>query len=203
MKLIKMFGICALAALMAMAFVGAGSAMAEPTSLCTEDPGEGEVCSEGKWLTHLHEATAAGAPAVMKTSILTFKCDVLSLGNMVKGLGKPLEIEGNITVSNCSSGCLASEISVQLLAKVLRSGHESADVEIEVEGNVHCGLLLNCNYDASGVLGHTIGALLSSAKNGETSFEEQTLNKTGGLLCPKTAELSVLTSPLSAFYVTG
>ncbi len=59
MKLIKMFGLAVLAALMAMAFVGTGSAMAESTSLCTEDPGEGKACPEGKSLTHLHETTAA------------------------------------------------------------------------------------------------------------------------------------------------
>ena len=54
MNPIKMFGLAALAALMAMAFVGVNSAMGEETALCKADE---NPCAAENIITHVHETT--------------------------------------------------------------------------------------------------------------------------------------------------
>jgi hypothetical protein len=192
-KPLNMLGLLALAALMAMAFVGAGTAMAESTALCSEDlgEGEGEICPEESIITHVHETTGAGAPAILKTNVITVKCDVLFLG----------ELSGHFTYTNCNGGCEVKEVSSSASIELLRLGHELADVGYEVEWNVQCGLFIDCTYSGEGLEGHALGPLLASTKNGQIRIEEQAVKKVSGSFCPKTAELSILTSPLSATYI--
>ena len=64
MKSIKLFGLAALAAMMAMAFIGASSAMAETTQLCKVDE---PLCAAGN-VAHIHETTLSGKPAVLLSS---------------------------------------------------------------------------------------------------------------------------------------
>jgi hypothetical protein len=73
MKPIKMFSLTALAALMAMAFLGASLAMAEPTTLCSEDITECEP------ITHVHEESVGHA--LILSSFTTVECEVLFLGD--------------------------------------------------------------------------------------------------------------------------
>jgi len=203
-KLIKMFGLAAMAALMAMAFVGAGSAMAESTALCTTMPGSGahEVCPAGNLVAHVHEANLEGNPAVLLSSA-TVKCDVLFLGDVTSAnnLGNPLVISGKFTYTNCSCGSV-EETSASSTIKVLKLGHELADVTGEGKVHVNC-IGINCEYTGEGLLGHALGPLLSEETNGEVRVEEQETKKVaGGFLCPKTAKLDILTTPLSPTYIT-
>src|SRR6185436_7346086 len=113
-----MLGLAALAALMAMAFVGASSAMAEGTSLST---GDGSGCGS----THVHETSTSKAKLL--TTFLTVECDVLFLGDALSTLGAPLAIHGKFTYTNCG-GCEATEENGPAEIKVLRLGHETADI---------------------------------------------------------------------------
>ena len=209
-KPIKMLGLAALAALPAMAFAGATSAMAEPTSLCKKDMSvtENEVeelepigCPEGSEITHVHEATLEGAQAVLKTSLLTIKCDVLFLGDAFEGSSEPLEIEGNFTYTNCG-GCTVEEVSAHSLITVLRLGHELGDVEGEGEVLAEC-TGLHCVYKAQGLRAHALGPLLSSETNGGVSLAEQILPKVSGTFCPKESKLTISTTPLEKTYLTN
>jgi len=208
-RLIKMFGLAALAALMAVAFAGATSAMAESTSLCQEDtstienPKTGELepkeCSGGKTVTHVHETTLEGAQAVLKTSLLTIKCDVLFLGDTVAETSEPLEITGNFTYTNCGS-CTVEEVSEHSLIKVSRQGHELAAVEGEGQVLAECSGF-HCVYNGEGLVGHALGPLLSSETNGGVSLVEQKAQKVSGLLCPKESKLTISTTPLEKTYL--
>ncbi len=198
MKQIKMFGLAALAALMAMAFVGASSAMAEETALCKSE-GVEEACPI---ITHVHETTLTGKKAVLKTSIVTVECDVLFLGDMVgEGLEalNPLVIKGKFTYTNCGS-CTATEENGPAQIKVLREGHETASVTGEGLVHVECSGL-NCRYTGTGLKGTAKGPLLSTETNGEVSLTEQTTNKESGLFCPSTSKLSITTTPLEKAYI--
>src|SRR5690349_18166963 len=55
---IKMLGPAVLAALLVMAFAGASSAMAEPTTLCSADE---NPCSEKSVVLHVHETSVGKA----------------------------------------------------------------------------------------------------------------------------------------------
>jgi len=195
----KMFGLAALAALMAMAFAGASSVMAETTKLCSSDMEASDTeiaCSE---VTHIHETTLSGTKAKLLTSIVNVECDVLFLGDATAGA--PLVVEGNFTYTNCGS-CTVEEVGGGVEIKVLKLGHETSDVTGEGEVHVNCSGL-NCTYNGEGLLGTGKGPLLSSETNGSVVISEQVAKKVSGLFCPSTSKLDITTTPLSKTYITS
>src|SRR6478672_6554514 len=83
------------AVLIAMAFLGTSSAMAESTQLCKADE---SPCAEGKVIKHVHEETLTGAKAKLLSSLGTVECNLLFLGDTL-GSGSPLVIHGHLTYS--------------------------------------------------------------------------------------------------------
>jgi hypothetical protein len=207
MKPIRIFGLAALAALMAMAFVGASSALAESTSLCDTDPGTGatEACPSGHLVTSVHETSVGKAKLL--TSFGPVECNALFSGTIATTLAKPLVISGNFTYSNCTLGgssCTATEENGPAEIKVLKEGHETASVTGEGLVHVICGKAIDCSYTGAGLKATAKGPLLASQENGEVSLSEQVTSKeAGGFLCPKSAKLDITMTPLSATYITG
>jgi hypothetical protein len=193
-----MLGLAALAALMAMAFVGASSAMAESTQLCSGDP-TGSGC--GTAVTHVHETTLAGEAnqGILLSKVIDVRCDVLFLGDTL-GLGAPLIIHGHFTYSGCSGGCVVTEESADSLIEVLKLSHETADVTGEGEVRVHCGFFINCVYNGEELKATAKGPLLSSETNGEATINGQETNRVSGF-CPEHAFLDIKTTPLVATYI--
>jgi hypothetical protein len=197
MKAVKMFGLAVLAALMAMAFVGASSAMAESTALCATDP---EPCEA---VTHVHEESVGKAKLV--TSLGTTECNVLYLGD-VKSAGSPLVLSGGFTYTNCVLGgtsCTATEENGPSEIKVLREGHETS--KVTGEGLVHLvckNAGIDCSYNGTGLVGTGKGPLLSTQANGEVTLIGQiTTKEVGGFLCPKESKLTITTTPLEKTYI--
>ncbi|HET7485779.1 MAG TPA: hypothetical protein VFJ64_10455 [Solirubrobacterales bacterium] len=196
-----MLGLVALAALMAMAFVGAGSAMAA-AHLCASDK---EECASQ--LAHVHETSVGKAILLASPKV---ECNVLFLGDVEEVFfgegeeeseeGKTV-VEGNFTYSSCTSGCTVSEQSASSVLEVERTGHETAEVIGEGEVHVNC-TGINCYYNREGLVGTAKGALLATQKNGEVSLQEQTLHKVKGTFCPSTAKLDITTTPLETVYIS-
>ena len=212
MKSIKLIGFAALAALMAMAFVGASSAMATSTALCKEDTLNltEEKCPAGKLVTHVHEATLAGSPATLLSSAGNIACDVLFLGDTLNsGLANPLKIHGHWTYENCvrlkifggTEPCTVLEVSADALIEVLKEGHETAKVTGNAEINLHCGSIINCTYDGENLVATAKGPLLSTMLNGDVTITNQTTHRTAGSLCPETGKLDIMTTPLEHTYI--
>ena len=204
MKPLKILGLAALAALVAMAFVGATSAMAESTALCQSDEG---TCAEANRVSHIHEATSEGSKAFL-LSFVKVECDVLFLGDVQNAgnLGNPLEILGDFTWSNCKTSggtsCTVAEVSgTDTKISVLKSGHELAAVTGAGEFTFKCTPLISCTYNWTGLQAHAFGPLLSEAENGETKLEKQVLNRVKGF-CPETSELDLLTTSLEIEVIT-
>jgi hypothetical protein len=203
-KAIKMIGLTALTALLAMAFVGATSAMAESTALCSVDE---DPCALANQLGSVHEVSVGKMKRL--TSIGTTECDVLFSGTIATKLANPLVINGSFTYTNCKlggSGCTLTEENGPAVIKVLRESHETAKVTFEVEVHVVCAGFIDCTYNGENLIATAKGPLLSAQvpDNGEASLSEQTLTKiAGGFLCPKTAKLDIVTSPLVATYISG
>jgi hypothetical protein len=195
-KAIKMVGLAALAALMAMAFVGASSAMAESTTLCKNDATKCSI------VAHIHETSVGKAKLL--TSIGTTECNALFLGD-VKSEGAPLVISGSFTYSNCTLGgssCTATEENGPSEIKVLKTGVETS--KVTGEGLVHlvCGSTIDCSYTGTGLEGTGKGPLASTQTNGEVTISEaKTAKEAGGFLCPKESKLDITTTPLAATYI--
>lgn len=193
-----MLGLAALAALMAMAFVGASSAMASSTQLCSTDPATS--CTA---VTHVHETTLAGHKAVLKTSSTTVECDVLFLSTTggVGALGAPQVIKGNFTYSNCG-GCTVTEENGPVEIKVLKTATETGTVTGEGLVKVVCSGFFTCSYNGEGLSGAAKGPLASTETNGEVKLVEQLTQEEGEkFFCPDEAKLTITTTPLAATYI--
>jgi hypothetical protein len=196
MKPIKMFGIATLAALMAMAFVGASSAMSEPTVLCKADESS---CSGANTVTAVHEVSVG--KATLLSSAINVECIVLFSSSTVTP-GAPEIITGNFAYSSCNSGCVVTEESAHSTIEVLKEGHETGKVTGEGLVHVNCSGFIDCSYNGVGLTGAAKGPLLSTQANGEVTLSGQKTNKeTGGFLCPKEAKLDITTTPLTATYI--
>lgn len=203
MKSIKMFGLAALAALMAMAFAGASSAMAESTVLCKADE---SPCAAGNKITHIHELTAS--VSVFDSPFGFLLCNELFLGD-VTGTGPSLTMSGTTTYTNCvrhTTGnpepCLFAEVNGPSSRTVTKTGHETAAVTIKREVKVKCGVFINCVYNGEGLEGTAKGPLLSSETNGEVLFDKQVMHKVSGI-CPSEIKLSTTTTSLEAIYISS
>jgi hypothetical protein len=201
-KSIKMLGLAAIAALMAMAFVGASSAMAtDATALCTADE---SPCADANLATHVHETTN-GTKATLLSSTLNVECEVLFLGDVQNDAttGKklaentPLIIKGNFTYSSCNSGCTVSEENGPVTIKVLHTGAEESEVTGEGLVHVNCSGFINCRYTGTGLKGLGLGPLLAGG-NGSVSLSGQETTKESGSLCPSKAFLDITTTALTA-----
>lgn len=199
MKPIKTFGLTTLMALTTMAFAGVSSATAESTALCREDR---SVCGGGATVTHVHAVTVAGTKATLLSAVKV-ECDGLFLGTAESGLASPLEVFGEVTYSNCTSGCTVTEENGPAEVKVLKSGHELASVTFKLLLHVVCSGFMNCRYSGEGLSGYFKGPLLSSAGNGEFTAEKQPVTRESGVLCPSKGEIDIVGTPLDALYITG
>jgi hypothetical protein len=189
-KPIKMFGLAALAALLAMALVGAGSAMAEDTILCSNDS-----TSSCTATSSVHEVSVGKAKLLASPEV---QCNVLFESTSVGAAGAPQVIEGHFTYTNC--GCTVKEkAGTTAKISVLKEGHEIASVTGEAEIIVTC-FGIECTYKGTGLKGTAKGPLLSTEANGETNLSEQEVSGKGAF-CPSKGKLDIKTTPLAAAYI--
>lgn len=200
MRSIKMFGLAALVALMAMTVVGAPAAMAEPAALCGLDFEKEEANEEEcEPIVHVHETSVGKAKLL--TSIGTIECETLFLGDEVEEAEATLELKGNFTYTNCGS-CEINEENGPAVVRLLYIEHETGEVSVKGLIKVICGSSINCAFNTEGLKGTVKGALLSTQENGDFSSQGQTINKeVGGFLCPKTTKLDITTTPLKSTFV--
>lgn len=202
MKAIKMFGSSVLATLVATAFIAAGSAMAENTTLCTVDE---NPCAIANQLGSVHEVSVG--KATLLTSAFNVECNVLFSGEIPTRLAEPLVIIGTFSYSNCevgSSSCTLTEENGPAELKVSKGKKEErATVTGEYLVHLACGVI-DCSYTGVGLIAVAKGPLISTQSNGETLMQEQSLAKeAGGLICPKETKLDITTTPLTATYISS
>lgn len=198
MRLIKMLGLTAIAAVAAMAFVGVSSAMAESTAFCAEDSAE-STCPPGKTISHVHMIDPA---LVMLNPIQNLTCEVLYLGEIEGSLGSPLVARGKLTITKCAAGCEIKEVSSEGEGNILKTGTELAEITMEGEVLAKCALVLHCVYNAANLVGHVLGGLTTKAgERGHLTFSEAPVEKVSGLLCPNVTSMDALFETLGKFYI--
>jgi hypothetical protein len=196
MKLIKMLGLAAMAAMVAMAFVGVSSAMAEPDSIVLCKKAE-LICEEKDWWPNPTKIHAHAKEPKLLSSIGTIECELsLALLELLNLLDKL--ILGHLTelsfTGNCHLGGTACTVTVSSLGAIsfthdpekLLLAHALAVTlgETDTVATVKCGFFINCTYKGE-------GALLT-AHSSETGLlwleaNEAVLSKTSGI-CPSTSK---------------
>jgi len=212
MRLTKMFGLAAVAAVAAMAFVGASSASAETwTTICLVHTSL--VCPE-KENIDLFTFKAVGS-TILKTNIATVLC-LTSKGALEvekELLANPLlvklhelvflECGTNAEHNNCT--VTVEQLPLLIVLKTaLNLGTATVNKELPAKIKVECGKLINCAYSEP-VEGKSIaveGALHKEGSgHGMLTANELEVKKTGGLFCPATSKWTALYEPLEHLYL--
>ncbi|HEY5709745.1 MAG TPA: hypothetical protein VIS51_10145, partial [Solirubrobacterales bacterium] len=189
MRLIKMFGLAALAAVAAMAFVGATSASAGPTLICSNH--HELLCLPGGHVASIHQVLAEGSIGKLLATI-----NVLCLGFLVEatalGLGSPQSIHATSqTFTGCGTGSAHSNCTVtvqeQPLSNLLKTGlDEGVLTATSGRTRLQCSNLgIDCVYDLEGIE-FAVGG-------GHLTANETPTNELGGkFFCPDEGLLDAL-----------
>jgi hypothetical protein len=202
-----MFGLTAIAAVVAMAFVGASSALANgETVLCKENV---TPCPAGKKVENeIIKALAEDSvmhPLLLNTSSVDVLCLVSHIQGKVLVLANPqvAHLEA-LEWLNCSTdgsaahtNCTVTTITLGLLL-LLRTGANVGTLESHgTEVLVEC-VGLHCVYGGLPSLPATGGTTLAGGTKGKVEANNVVLTKISGLFCPTTSEwraLYFITSP--------
>ena len=197
MRLVKMFGLAAVAAVAALAFVGATSASATDTQLCKVHTGL--TCEAGNAVTSHHMVLASGSIGKLLAAI-----NVLCLGILIEatplGLGNPQLIHTtSFTFTGCGTSSAHNNCTVttleQPLANLLKTGLDEGVLAFTNGqlGTVCANLGINCVYDGEG-MEFNVGA-------GHLTAGETPVTELGGkFLCPDEGFVDALYETLGNAY---
>jgi len=219
-----MLGLAAVAAIAAMAVVGASSAVAGSTQLCREHPNAENKCPVGSSFELIKNGLHYVDPLALLKAVGPFGitkdilCEALFLGEALD-LAAPLVIHGEFkygkphgTGSLPEGSCFEMEKEENCgeikevgtlggLLLVLREGHELAKVtDDEFEVLTQCGGL-HCVYNGVGLIGHALGPLLAPLGHSDVTYTEQEVTKVSGFLCPNNTKLTTVQKSLVPVYI--
>ena len=198
-----MFGLAALAAVVAMAFVGASSASAANTSLCKTTT---EPCPEAnQWKAGETIHLASTETGKLLNSIATVLC-LTVLGNLkVLGasLANPLSMDGHFVYSGCGTNsthtnCEVEETEEGRFNVNATGAHTGTATGENGKAHVHCTKVLgfitiDCTYVAAGLT-----AELSGLEPSHVTLTKQPVNLLEGSgLCPEESKVDALLTPLA------
>jgi hypothetical protein len=201
MRLIKMFGLATLAVVVGMAFVGATSASATDTRLCSFN--SGLTCTSGA-LSSVHQVLAAGTVGELLAAI-----DVLCLGYLVEATAGSLATPQRITsvtqtFTACGTGSTHSNCTVTIPIgqqpefNLLKTGLDAGTLTaINGQTRLVCpNIGIDCLFDLVGMEFEAGGGHLTANEAGTTELG-------GKFKCPDEGVLDALLETLGDAYVLG
>ena len=185
MRLMKMFGLAVLAAVAAMAFVGASSASAnQSTTLCKIN--QLPCASTNQWPTGTGLVGTSVGTALLLSDIVTVHCNSTASGKITSAaLAKPLVGTLVPSFTGCKTGsgtnCTVTTSSGTMLLLKTGPGVGTATVH-NVLARVQCGFFIDCSYVSDGVELEALS--LSGAHPALLHANGVELQNEGGFLCP-------------------
>ncbi|HEY5709637.1 MAG TPA: RHS repeat-associated core domain-containing protein [Solirubrobacterales bacterium] len=199
MRLLKTFGLATLTAVAALAFVGATSASATNTQLCTLHTGLGCLSAA----TSTHAVLATGTVGKLLNSFVTVLCLGVLVETEALGLGSPQQVHATTqSFTGCGTGSAHTNCTVTVqelpLSNLLKTGlDEGALTATNGRIRLVCSNLgIDCVYDLA-------GAEFAVGANHLTANETEITELGGKFLCPNEGFLDGLLEALTATYVTG
>lgn len=202
MRLIRMFGLAVLAALVATAFAGATSASANfPTQLCTEHVSL--ECPYGSETSGVHQVLATGTVGKLLGALVTILCLNFLVIAAPLSLGTPQEVHGiEMSFTGCGSSTSHNNCTVtteeQPLFSLLKTGlDEGSLTALSGSFRIQCS---NLGIDCKD---HTAGSLFASSGGHLTANKTPIIAelKVGAGFCPVKGELDGLLETLEPTYV--
>jgi hypothetical protein len=197
MRPTKTFGLAALTAMAVMAFIGATSAMAESTELCSEDTATftDQVCPAGKAVTTI---SSTATTLELLTSISNLRCEFALLTASALALDAPQIFHATSLVYDLCS-CTVTPETLGVI-EVLKEGTELATVKmVGFVIKLEC-FGFTCWYGSA--TGHGLGPLITE-DNGHVAFTKATFNKVKGLFCPSESKLDATFVNRSPVYIAS
>jgi hypothetical protein len=207
----KMFGLAAIAAVAAMAFIGASSASANgPTALCKVAT---EPCPAGSLIANVHLINTAGTVGILLGNgpELTILCLTILGQGTVGALGNPQIITTTaLTFTNCGTNAAHNNCTITTTElpqlNLLRTGAGVGTVT-SVNGltRVKCTIIfeIDCTYTGAGL---KFGVKSSGGTNGKGMLNAEGTpleNTAGSFLCPETSEITTgLLEPLENTFIS-
>ncbi len=194
-----MFGLAALAAVAAMAFVGATSASAGDTQLCKVNTSL--LCPAGEARTAIHQVLATGTVGKLLALL-----NVLCLGVLVEatalGLANPQVVHAlSMSFTGCGTGSAHDNCTVTVqelpLSHLLKTGpDEGVLTALNGRTRLQCSGGIDCVYDTEGIE-FAVGAQHLTA-------EKTPVTELGGkFFCPNEGALDGLLVTLDPTYVAS
>jgi hypothetical protein len=185
-----MFGLAGIAAIAAMAFLGAGTASA--TTLCNTAAGAGKCASPYPTGTKI---SASSSEAILKTNLGTVICKKATTTGKTTNAGGAGAVTGTVeglTFTECklgSTNCTVTSVHLNYTASVAwTSGNNGTFTVGKGTGgapgaHVVCGALIDCTFTGEGIQLDVDGGApaLVLAK------EEVLAKESGGFFCPSTS----------------
>jgi hypothetical protein len=193
MKLIKMLGLAALAAMVAMAFVGVSSASAEGSVVLCKNA---ELVCEAPYPNPTTIVGHAENPKLL-SSIGTVECEkslaeltlLNELAKLMKGHILSLKFEGNCHLGGTSCTVTVGQVGgLSILHGADPLKWHAIAIELEgksTEATVKCGFFINCTY----IGGEETKVTSTNNEAGEVTLvaEKAELKKSKGI-CPSVSE---------------
>ncbi len=216
MRLIKMFSLAALTALVAMAFVGASSATATgTTALCKS---EAKTCPESELVSTFHLFNKEATVVSLTSELANVLCLGLLADTQSLSAGIPQKINSEtIAFTGCGTSATHNNCTVEFKTVpkfTLLKTAENLGLLTATNGELlfKCSVLgitkIDCTFDTAGLEFEVEGALHKSgaAGNGMVTAASTPLETGSGTKCPnpeKPATLDFLLEPLVHTYVSG
>jgi hypothetical protein len=208
MRLIKMLGLIAVAAVAVMASIAVSPAVAQETALCKE--ANVLACPPAQYYaagTQVLATLLTGTTMQLLTSAFNITCSTADIHfTTLNALGSPLE--GNLeelTFENCNHECenIAAENRGAFL--LLKTAANLGEAKIHgMLIKVKCEMpVFNCNYVGGVMTLHAIGT--TPTEPAMLKASAVALTKEGGMLCPVEArwDASYKIAPPEPVYITN
>jgi hypothetical protein len=213
MRLIKMVGPAMVAAIAAMAFLGAGSASATTTALCNKDPGASNLCPTGSQLSGLLNVDGLQilGDGILETSLGKIRCENIHFKAHVPNASlAATSILGKITelvylfceskISGCSGK--VADVTTTVVPEIHLLYLQPGLGELKLEKPSTTVVFLNCpligNVTCKFAENDTVVGLVHNLHDEGAGpkelpvglFTEAPVTGPGGGICPKTAKLT-------------
>jgi len=190
MRLIKMLGLAMVAAIAAMAFIGAGTASAESSAPCKS--GASLTSCSSVW--PVGTAVDGSGTSELLSDLVNVKCNVTASGKITSsGLVKNGPVTGSLHLlfSSCKTegGTACDNILDEGELLVLHGSTLSAVTFHSILGRVHCGSFIDCSYTSANVEGDWLNLAGATVDKWAVVDVLDTLENEGGFFCPNEATL--------------
>jgi hypothetical protein len=205
MRLIKKLGLAGIAAVAAMAFIGASPASAnKDTVICVEN--SPLVCPAGKFATEIH---ATATKPLLHSSIVDILCESSLISAKLGGLGTApnpqIATVTALTWATChrhsGAACTVSTILEGTLL-ILKTKPDFALVESHLNAvRVQCGALVDCTYEGLPILeALSADATTKGVTHAKTTVIKSTKNHPKSF-CPNTSTWLALYESLTNLWI--